>query len=240
MPCGHTIHKSCLKAMQEHYQYACPLCSKSVCDMSKVWEKFDVEIAATPMPEPYQNKMVWILCNDCGSTSEVQFHIVGQKCPNCKSYNTRQTRWIQTVEWWHHCWLTNVVALTWESLTLAWRLTFPMPRPYSWKDRGERFSPVPCACWGFGLVFLLLQFPFFGFHLFFSPRCSSWVSIMSVLKRMLGSYVLPTNCRGIPKKSIPGPSDLPVCSPWKTVLHVIEVCFLIWSRLLLVWDTRST
>jgi len=26
--------------------------------MSKVWEKLDMEIAATPMPEPYQNKMV--------------------------------------------------------------------------------------------------------------------------------------------------------------------------------------
>lgn len=152
MPCGHTIHKSCMKEMQEHYQYACPLCSKSVCDMSKVWEKFDVEIAATPMPEPYQNKMIWILCNDCGSTSEVQFHIVGQKCPNCKSYNTRQTRWIQTVEWWHHCWLTNVVALTWESLTLAWHSTFPMPRPYSWKDRGERSSPVPCAVGALGFL----------------------------------------------------------------------------------------
>lgn len=40
-------------------RYACPLCSKSVCDMSKVWEKFDLEIAATPMPAPYQ-KMVSI------------------------------------------------------------------------------------------------------------------------------------------------------------------------------------
>ena len=39
-------------------RYACPLCLKSVCDMSKVWEKFDLEIAATPMPEQYQNKMV--------------------------------------------------------------------------------------------------------------------------------------------------------------------------------------
>ncbi|KAL9251227.1 E3 ubiquitin-protein ligase RZFP34-like protein [Drosera capensis] len=38
-------------------RYACPLCSKSVCDMSKVWEKFDIGIAATPMPETYQNKM---------------------------------------------------------------------------------------------------------------------------------------------------------------------------------------
>ncbi|CAK9164525.1 unnamed protein product [Ilex paraguariensis] len=92
MPCGHTIHKNCLKEMQEHFQYACPLCSKSVCDMSKVWEKFDMEIAATPMPESYHNKMIWILCNDCGTTSEVQFHILAQKCPNCKSYNTRQTR----------------------------------------------------------------------------------------------------------------------------------------------------
>ncbi|KAJ4837969.1 hypothetical protein Tsubulata_031782 [Turnera subulata] len=58
MPCGHTIHENCLKEMREHYQYACPLCSKSVCDMSKVWEKYDTEIAATPMPEPYQNKLV--------------------------------------------------------------------------------------------------------------------------------------------------------------------------------------
>ncbi|KAM7459423.1 hypothetical protein LguiA_036417 [Lonicera macranthoides] len=92
MPCGHTIHKNCLKEMQEHYQYTCPLCSKSVCDMSKVWEKFDMEVAATAMPESYQNKMVWILCNDCGTTSEVKFHIVAHKCPNCKSYNTCQTR----------------------------------------------------------------------------------------------------------------------------------------------------
>ncbi|PHT74654.1 hypothetical protein T459_21931 [Capsicum annuum] len=92
LPCGHTIHKNCLKEMQEHYQYACPLCSKSVCDMSKVWEKFDLEIASTPMPESYQDKKVWILCNDCGITSEVQFHFVAQKCSCCRSYNTRQTR----------------------------------------------------------------------------------------------------------------------------------------------------
>ncbi|KAL0394026.1 UNVERIFIED_CONTAM: E3 ubiquitin-protein ligase RZFP34 [Sesamum latifolium] len=92
MPCGHTIHKTCLVEMQEHYKYACPICSKSVCDMSKVWEKFDLEIAATPMPTYYENKMVWILCNDCGSNSEVKYHVIAQKCPNCKSYNTRQTR----------------------------------------------------------------------------------------------------------------------------------------------------
>ncbi|XP_042496888.1 probable E3 ubiquitin-protein ligase RZFP34 isoform X2 [Macadamia integrifolia] len=92
LPCGHTIHENCFKEMQQHLQYACPLCSKSVCDMSIVWEKLDMEIAATPMPESYNNKMVWILCNDCGATSQVQFHVVAQKCLNCKSYNTRQTK----------------------------------------------------------------------------------------------------------------------------------------------------
>ncbi|KAK6129726.1 hypothetical protein DH2020_036527 [Rehmannia glutinosa] len=61
LPCGHTIHKACLKEMQEHYQYACPICSKSVCDMSKVWEKFDMEIAATPMPPDCENKMLYSL-----------------------------------------------------------------------------------------------------------------------------------------------------------------------------------
>jgi phage FluMu protein Com len=35
---------------------------------------------------------IWILCNDCGMTSNVQFHILAHKCPRCSSYNTRQTR----------------------------------------------------------------------------------------------------------------------------------------------------
>ncbi|KAF9607595.1 hypothetical protein IFM89_037523 [Coptis chinensis] len=92
MPCGHTIHMNCLKEMRQHLQYACPLCSKSICDMSKVWEKLGMEIAMTPMPESYHDKKVWILCNDCGASSEVQFHVVAQKCMSCNSYNIRQTR----------------------------------------------------------------------------------------------------------------------------------------------------
>uniref|UniRef100_A0A2C9V9T2 RING-type domain-containing protein n=2 Tax=Manihot esculenta TaxID=3983 RepID=A0A2C9V9T2_MANES len=92
LPCGHTIHLECVKQMKRHFQYACPVCSKSYCDMSCVWEKLDQEVASTPMPQIYQNKMIWILCNDCGEKSEVIFHIVAQKCMRCNSYNTRQTR----------------------------------------------------------------------------------------------------------------------------------------------------
>ncbi|CAN1770579.1 E3 ubiquitin-protein ligase RZFP34 [Linum perenne] len=92
LPCGHTIHLECVKQMERHSQYSCPVCSKSYCDMSSVWEKLDQEVASTPMPQIYQDKLVWILCNDCGETSEVNFHILAHKCLNCKSYNTRQTR----------------------------------------------------------------------------------------------------------------------------------------------------
>ncbi|KAG6546384.1 hypothetical protein Mapa_012124 [Marchantia paleacea] len=92
MPCGHTMHLECLKEMQKHSQYSCPMCLKSVCDMTKMWERLDQEVAATPMPEAYLNKLVWILCNDCGITSQVAFHILAHKCTHCTSYNTRQTR----------------------------------------------------------------------------------------------------------------------------------------------------
>ncbi|KAI4382298.1 hypothetical protein MLD38_008278 [Melastoma candidum] len=91
LPCGHTIHLDCLKEMKQHFRFSCPVCSKSVCDLSNVWRKLDEEIAKTPMPEAYKNKMVWILCNDCGNQSHVQFHVIAHKCVNCLSYNTRQT-----------------------------------------------------------------------------------------------------------------------------------------------------
>ncbi|XAR60032.1 Ubiquitin--protein ligase [Bertholletia excelsa] len=90
LPCGHTIHLECLQEMKQHFRYSCPICSKSIGDMSNLWRKLDQVVAATPMPEIYRNKKVWILCNDCGATSEVHFHVVGHKCLKCKSYNTRQ------------------------------------------------------------------------------------------------------------------------------------------------------
>ncbi|RWR79957.1 zinc finger protein [Cinnamomum micranthum f. kanehirae] len=92
LKCGHTMHLDCLQEMTNHFQFSCPVCSRSVCDMSSVWERLDQEVASTPMPEKYQNKMVWILCNDCGTQSEVHFHIIAHKCLSCNSYNTRQTR----------------------------------------------------------------------------------------------------------------------------------------------------
>ncbi|KAG5101307.1 hypothetical protein JHK84_046276 [Glycine max] len=89
MKCGHTMHHECYLEMIKNDKYCCPICSKSVIDMSKTWKRIDEEIEATVMPQDYRNRKVWILCNDCNDTTEVYFHILGQKCGHCRSYNTR-------------------------------------------------------------------------------------------------------------------------------------------------------
>ncbi|KAJ6816718.1 E3 ubiquitin-protein ligase MIEL1-like [Iris pallida] len=86
--CGHTLHAECFEEMKNHAQYSCPICSKSVCDMSIYWRKLDEEVSMTIMPLDYRYK-VWILCNDCNGMTEVFFHIIGHKCGSCHSYNTR-------------------------------------------------------------------------------------------------------------------------------------------------------
>ncbi|KAF7818241.1 E3 ubiquitin-protein ligase MIEL1 [Senna tora] len=75
MSCGHTMHMECCQDMATHDQYRCPICSKSIFDMSEHWRDLDWEIEAVPMPEKY-NIEVSILCNDCNTTSAVSFHIL--------------------------------------------------------------------------------------------------------------------------------------------------------------------
>lgn len=88
MKCGHFIHRACLRAMIQNNRYSCPLCFKNVVDMSLVYQELDEEIAQTQMPEEYKNLEFDVLCNDCLHKSNVRFHFLGMKCPNCGSYNT--------------------------------------------------------------------------------------------------------------------------------------------------------
>ncbi|XP_019248274.1 PREDICTED: E3 ubiquitin-protein ligase MIEL1-like [Nicotiana attenuata] len=88
MKCGHTMHMECYTEMIQQNQYRCPICSKSVLNMSRTWERLDLEIEATAMPEEYRYE-VPILCNDCNCTGRAFFHILGHKCKHCNSYNTR-------------------------------------------------------------------------------------------------------------------------------------------------------
>ncbi|KAL5561548.1 hypothetical protein UlMin_031295 [Ulmus minor] len=89
MKCGHTMHMECFSEMERQKQYRCPICSKTVIDMPLDWVVLDAEIGFTAMPEEFHYE-VSILCNDCNSRSEVRFHILGHKCSQCRSYNTRR------------------------------------------------------------------------------------------------------------------------------------------------------
>ncbi|PHT46529.1 hypothetical protein CQW23_15687 [Capsicum baccatum] len=54
MNCGHTMHMECYAEMIHQNQYRCPICSKSVLNMSGTWQRLDLEIEATAMPEEYR------------------------------------------------------------------------------------------------------------------------------------------------------------------------------------------
>ena len=88
--CGHAIHAKCMREMvSSGRNYVCPLCCKSMFDMSGVWRGLDASVERNPMPEEYSETRVEILCNDCGRRSDAPFH-VWIKCSACGSYNTRR------------------------------------------------------------------------------------------------------------------------------------------------------
>ncbi|XP_041016757.1 E3 ubiquitin-protein ligase MIEL1 [Juglans microcarpa x Juglans regia] len=89
LKCGHTMHRDCFNDMKKQNMYRCPICSKTMRDISVFWKLLDEEIEATVMPEEYRYD-VSILCNDCNNTGKACFHILGHKCHYCNSYNTRR------------------------------------------------------------------------------------------------------------------------------------------------------
>jgi len=90
MKCGHTIHSECFNNLLKT-TYKCPTCSISVVDVTNMNKILDYEIAHTPMPDELKHITVDILCNDCHVESTTPFHVIGNKCKNCNSYNTRKT-----------------------------------------------------------------------------------------------------------------------------------------------------
>jgi RING finger and CHY zinc finger domain-containing protein 1 len=91
LKCNHTLHYNCFKEYIKT-NYKCPLCSKSIVDMTSHFSILDQHIQNTPLPDEYTNKFVDILCNDCNKYSNTKFHFIGLKCSLCNSYNTKQIK----------------------------------------------------------------------------------------------------------------------------------------------------
>lgn len=86
--CGHWIHVTCLELLLKK-DYKCPMCYKSIYNPLELEKLYDEEIEKNKVPEDLI-KQVNILCNDCEKKSETAYHYLAIKCPQCRSYNTKE------------------------------------------------------------------------------------------------------------------------------------------------------
>mgnify|MGYP002841576284 CR=1 FL=1 len=87
LPCGHTMHQQCMKNYLQT-NYRCPLCKKSVGDLTELWNNCKTLQSQLIMPDEYQSWRQKILCNDCNHQCIVNFHIQFHECERCHSFNT--------------------------------------------------------------------------------------------------------------------------------------------------------
>ncbi|CAM0954078.1 unnamed protein product [Alopecurus aequalis] len=88
LPCGHFMHSACFQAYTCTH-YTCPICCKSLGDMTVYFGMLDGLLSAEQLPEEYRNRCQDMLCNDCGRKGRSRFHWLYHKCGACGSYNTR-------------------------------------------------------------------------------------------------------------------------------------------------------
>jgi hypothetical protein len=87
--CGHIYHISCMEKYIVH-DVCCPMCRKTLFDMSKTWDEMDELKSHEVIPEDFQHWRVKYKCNDCQQMSEGKFSVYGHKCCKCGGYNTTQ------------------------------------------------------------------------------------------------------------------------------------------------------
>lgn len=127
LKCGHVMHLSCFTNYRRGQCYTCPLCMKSMEDMADYFALLDAAVVSRmiqygalwtrkdgrllqrvsllsnhkrmqPMPMAYLSTMSNIYCQDCEKSGQCRYHFVGQKCPHCGSYNTRELGRVQATE----------------------------------------------------------------------------------------------------------------------------------------------
>jgi RING finger and CHY zinc finger domain-containing protein 1 len=95
LSCGHGIHVECLKTLLTS-DYRCPLCKKSIGDMSHAWERMTSDL--NQMRGNIQIDLITCageaikktcICNDCEKMFEVNRNVFNMySCPECKSFNS--------------------------------------------------------------------------------------------------------------------------------------------------------
>ncbi len=91
LKCGHSVHYKCfVNYINEGNNYKCPICKKSIVDMTHHWNMLDDFIKTQQVPEDseYFKWKSKIYCNDCQKKCIVKYHFIYHKCKLCGSYNT--------------------------------------------------------------------------------------------------------------------------------------------------------
>ena len=96
LACGHVMHMKCFTEYRRGQHYTCPLCMRSMEDMSDYFALLDAAVRMQPMPAAFLSTKSNIYCQDCEQTGQCPYHFVGLKCPNCGSYNTREMGRVQS------------------------------------------------------------------------------------------------------------------------------------------------
>ncbi|KAJ1927645.1 hypothetical protein IWQ60_002748 [Tieghemiomyces parasiticus] len=91
MSCGHPIHKDCLQRYMDT-SFQCPICRKSLGDLSSLFRELDRLMAEQVMPPEYRDTLSEIFCNDCEKRSTTSYHFMYHKCHLCESYSTKVLR----------------------------------------------------------------------------------------------------------------------------------------------------
>jgi RING finger and CHY zinc finger domain-containing protein 1 len=90
LKCGHSVHLKCFFEFIRQDNYQCPLCKKSIIDMTEYWKRIELFKETQPIPSDSEY-IYWksnIHCNDCEKKSQVDYHFFYHKCMNCNGYNT--------------------------------------------------------------------------------------------------------------------------------------------------------
>lgn len=90
-PCHHLVHKHCFEGLLSNGHYYCPTCSKSLLDLSPLWQIMQSQIEKSPMQGRYKDLLVNVMCRDCSLPCQSQFHWIGLICSKCKGFNTVRT-----------------------------------------------------------------------------------------------------------------------------------------------------
>ena len=95
LKCGHGIHVECLRVLLSN-DYRCPLCKKSIGDMSHAWDRMSQDLKEMRgnaqidlITSTGENMKKNCICNDCGKSFEVNRNVFNMySCPDCKSFNS--------------------------------------------------------------------------------------------------------------------------------------------------------